>query len=79
MTTNLGQNRSSNSNAGAARTSTPVATAGVYSGKPAKPQKTAPSHALIAKKAYEIWLAQGQQPGCDQKHWFEAELQLQRA
>jgi hypothetical protein len=58
--------------------STPVATAAVSPVKPAKPQRTAPSQALIAQRAYEIWLSQGQQPGCDQKHWFEAEQQLQR-
>jgi hypothetical protein len=34
---------------------------------------------MIALKAYEIWLSGGQQPGCDQKHWFEAEQQLQSA
>jgi len=59
--------------------STPFATAGVPSVNPAKRQKATPSQAVIAKKAYEIWLSQGQQPGCDQKHWFEAEQQLQRA
>jgi hypothetical protein len=46
---------------------------------PAKPQRAAPSQAEIAQKAYEIWLSQGQESGCDQKHWFEAELQLRHA
>jgi hypothetical protein len=60
--------------------STPAATASVSSVNPAKPtRRTAPSQAAIAQRAYEIWLSQGQQPGCDQKHWFEAEQQLQRA
>jgi hypothetical protein len=77
MTTNPGQNTSPNSNARGARTS--VATAGAFSANPAKSQKAGLSHAAIAKMAYQIWLAQGQQPGCDQKHWFEAELRLQRA
>jgi hypothetical protein len=77
MTTNPGQNTSPNSNARGARTSAPVATAGVSPANPAKPQK-ALAHTTIAQKAYQIWLAQGQQPGCDQKHWFEAERQLQR-
>jgi hypothetical protein len=36
------------------------------------------SQAAIAQKAYEIWLARGQEPGRDQQHWFEAEQQLQR-
>jgi hypothetical protein len=58
---------------------TPVATASASLRNPTKPQRAAPSEALIAQRAYEIWLSQGQQPGCDQKHWFEAELQLQRA
>jgi hypothetical protein len=44
--------------------------------KPSKQQGAGPSQALIAQRAYEIWLSQGQQPGCDQKHWFEAEHQL---
>jgi hypothetical protein len=79
MTTNTGQNTFPNSNARNSRKSTPVATAGVSSANPAKPQRAAPSQTLIAKKAYEIWLSQGQQPGCDQKHWFEAERQLQHA
>jgi hypothetical protein len=59
--------------------STPVATAAASVASPAKPQTAPPSQELIAQRAYEIWLSQGQQPGCDQKHWFEAELQLQRA
>jgi hypothetical protein len=79
MTTNTGQNTFLNSNARGARKSTPVATAGVSSANPAKPQRPAPSRALIAQRAYEIWVSEGRQPGCDQKHWFEAELQLQRA
>jgi hypothetical protein len=79
MTTNTGQNTSPNSNARGARKSTPVATAGVASANPAKPQRAAPSQALIAQRAYEIWLSQGREQGCAQKHWFEAELQLQHA
>ena len=79
MNTNTGQNTSLNSNNRGARKSTSVTTSSVSVVNPAKPQRAAPSQALIAQKAYEIWLSQGQQPGCDQKHWFEAELQLQRA
>jgi hypothetical protein len=44
---------------------------------PATPQKKAPSEALIAQKAYELWLAQGRESGCDEKYWFAAKLQLQ--
>jgi len=80
MTANSGQTTSSTSSARGGMKSTPVATRGGFLGNPARRQKAAPSQAAIAKKAYEIWLLQGQQPGCDQKHWFEAELQLlQRA
>jgi hypothetical protein len=56
--------------------STPAAIATAAPITPAQPQRAAHSHTQIAQKAYEIWLAQGQQAGCDQKHWFEAELQL---
>ena len=44
-----------------------------------KKQKTALSHEAVEKMAYKIWLSQGQQPGCDQKNWFEAEAQLKAA
>ena len=33
----------------------------------------------ISMKAYEIWLSQGQKPGFDQEHWFQAEQQLRAA
>jgi hypothetical protein len=45
----------------------------------AKKQKTAPAHDAVEKIAYKIWLSQGQQPGCEQKNWFEAEAQLKAA
>jgi hypothetical protein len=79
MTTNTGQNTSLNSNARGARKSTPVATPALSSANPAKPQRAAPSQALIAQKAYEIWFSQGRKPGCEQQNWFEAERQLQCA
>jgi uncharacterized protein (UPF0210 family) len=44
-----------------------------------KKQKAAPSHEAVEKTAYKIWLSQGQQSGCDQKNWFEAEEQLRAA
>ena len=59
--------------------STPVPTASDSLINPAKPQRLILSHAVIAEKAYDIWLSGGQEQGCDQKHWFEAVLQLQRA
>jgi len=45
----------------------------------AKNEHAVPSAEAVAKKAYEIWLSEGQKSGCDQKNWFEAERQLQRA
>jgi len=57
---------------------TPVAMASVSSPKPSKPQRAVPSHAAIAKKAYELWLGQGQVGGRDQENWFEAERQLRQ-
>jgi hypothetical protein len=44
-----------------------------------KPQRAAPSQALIAEKAYDIWLSQGQESGSDQQRWFAAEQHLQQA
>jgi hypothetical protein len=78
MTTNSGRNTSPTSIDRGVVKSPPVATASISSVNPVKPPRSAPSQAVIAQKAYEIWLSQGQQPGCDQKHWFEAEQQLQR-
>jgi hypothetical protein len=46
---------------------------------PPKKAKAAPSGAEISMKAYDIWLSQGQQPGHDQEHWFQAEQQLRSA
>ena len=79
MTTNEVRTTFPTTRAGGAIKSTPFATASASSRNSTKPQRTAPSQALIAQRAYEIWLSQGQKPGCDQKNWFEAELQLQRA
>jgi hypothetical protein len=70
---------SSNSGGRRLTKSTPVATDSVSSVNPTKPKRAVPSPALIAQKAYEIWLSRGQEPGCEQKHWFEAEQQLRRA
>jgi hypothetical protein len=57
----------------------PITTASAALPNPARQQRAAPSQAAIAQRAYEIWLSQGQQAGCDQKHWFEAEKQLRQA
>jgi hypothetical protein len=56
---------------------TPVAMASVPLVTPPTPQRAAPSQSEVAKKAYEIWLSQGQATGRDQQYWFEAEQQLQ--
>ena len=45
---------------------------------PSKTGKAAPSCEAIGTKAYEIWMARGQEQGHDQEHWFEAERQLQQ-
>ncbi|MGD0537907.1 MAG: DUF2934 domain-containing protein [Verrucomicrobiota bacterium] len=45
----------------------------------AKNHKSTPSHELIEARAYEIWRAEGQPAGCEQKNWFRAEAQLQGA
>jgi hypothetical protein len=47
-------------------------------GKESKPEPGAPSRAAIESKAFEIWMARGQEQGRDQEHWFEAERQLQQ-
>ena len=56
----------------------PAAAPGMASPKPTRQEATLPSDADIATKAYEIWLARGQEMGHDQEHWFEAKRQLQR-
>ncbi|MGO9587116.1 MAG: DUF2934 domain-containing protein [Limisphaerales bacterium] len=59
--------------------SKPAATANIASTKSTRPEAIPPSNADIATKAYEIWLARGQESGNDQQHWFEAKRQLQQA
>ncbi len=44
--------------------------------KPVRSEKAAPTESEIARRAYEIWLAEGQPAGQEQKNWFEAERQL---
>jgi DUF2934 family protein len=79
MITNSDRNTSATSKSPGVVKSTPLATASVSSLNAGKSTRSAPSQTMIAQKAYELWLSQGQKPGCDQKHWFEAEQQLQRA
>jgi hypothetical protein len=43
---------------------------------PPRKAKAAPSDVEISRKAYDIWLSTGQEPGNDQEHWFQAEQQL---
>jgi hypothetical protein len=47
-------------------------------GKELKPEPAAPCRAAIESKAFEIWMARGQEQGHDQEHWYEAERQLQQ-
>jgi hypothetical protein len=79
MITNTRQTASPISSVRGALKSTQVAPARVSSPTPSTPQKTAPCQTVIAKRAYEIWLSQGQVAGRDQQHWFEAEQQLRHA
>lgn len=58
---------------------TPIAAAKAALGKPVKTEKAVPSYEEITVRAYEIWLATGQQPGHDQEHWFQAERELRSA
>ena len=46
--------------------------------RPTRHTGMVPSQLEIEHKAYEIWMAEGQQHGQDQRHWFEAERQLRR-
>ena len=76
MTINQGQ--TSSPNRGAIK-STSAAPANTASSKPIQQGATSLSDADIATKAYEIWLAHGQEAGNDQQHWFEARRQLRQA
>jgi len=38
--------------------------------------KQSHSHDEVACLAYLIWQEEGCQPGCDQRHWFEAQRRL---
>jgi hypothetical protein len=58
--------------------STLVAIARSALGKTLKPEPAALSRAAIEAKAFEIWMARGQEQGHDQEHWYEAERQLQQ-
>ena len=65
------------SNRGAVK-STSADAASIAPAKPTRQEATPPSDADIATKAYEIWLARGQEMGNDQQHWFEAKRQLRQ-
>lgn len=38
-----------------------------------------PTHAEIAKKAYELWLEEGRPPDSAERNWLAAELELTAA
>ena len=76
MIMNTGKYPSPGSREPAAAKPTQAAAALAFMHNPPKKTKAAPSEAEISTKAYEIWLSQGQQPGHDQEHWFQAEQQL---
>ena len=79
MDTNQRQTAPPTSNERGAMKSKQVASGSSFLLNPSKLQSATPSPTAIAEKAYEIWLSQGQEPGHDQEHWFEAERQLQHA
>lgn len=37
----------------------------------------APSHDVVARRAFEIWERSGRQPGHDLENWLQAETELQ--
>jgi hypothetical protein len=79
MTINTGKNQYAGPlQSGPAKT-TMIAAAKAALRKPFKTEKAVPSHEEIVVRAYEIWLATGQQPGHDQEHWFQAERELRTA
>ncbi len=43
----------------------------------AQSPERAPTHAEIAKRAYEIWLEQGSPANAAERNWIEAQQQLQ--
>ena len=76
MTPNTRQTQAFTSREGGPRKPTPGPVARVSSLKPVRKETIVLSEPDIAVKAYEIWLAQGQETGRDQQHWYEAEQQL---
>ncbi len=78
MIMNAGQTSSTSPRPSAPLKPSHAAATGVSLLSPSKKEKAAPTRAEIEKKAYEIWLSLGKEPGQDQKHWFEAERQLRQ-
>lgn len=37
-----------------------------------------PKHEDIARRAFEIWVKEGQPVGSDQRHWLQAEAELKK-
>jgi hypothetical protein len=58
--------------------STLLATAKTALSRGSKPEPAAPSRMAIESKAFEIWMARGQEQGHDQEHWYEAERLLRQ-
>jgi hypothetical protein len=78
MAMNTAQTSSTTSRQSGSTKPTSATAAGVSLLDPTRKEQLALSQAEIAKKAYEIWLSLGREPGQDQKHWFEAERQLRQ-
>jgi hypothetical protein len=79
MTINTGKYQSFGSPQPGFAKPTAIAAAKTAQAKPVRTVKAAPCHEEIVVRAYEIWLATGQQPGRDQEHWFRAERELRSA
>ncbi len=78
MITNTRQTAPPTSSQQGGMKSTKFATGHASSLNPSKPQSATPPHAMIAEKAYAIWLAHGQIAGRAEEHWYEAERQLRQ-
>ncbi len=46
---------------------------------PAAESAGRPTHAEIAARAHQLWLEEGQPQHCAERHWLQAERELQEA
>ncbi|KFE63918.1 DUF2934 domain-containing protein [Hyalangium minutum] len=74
MARNTAKNPTTNEKETAKVATTPPAKAATNTAAPAR---TGPTHEQIARRAYEIFLARGGQPGNPEQDWSQAERELQ--